>query len=162
MKVFGDREFAATHLEMSAPRGPADSQPPHARAGRRKLRRAAVFNLASKVVPLAEFGTPSVQFPGVFQSPVVVFQMVCPKLAPGAARIKRRADNIAGQRSTEEALPSAVQPRSILPLIMSHVAFLSNTTKKPTWRNTQRYSTTSAYSLTGPPPRRITLYLVVR
>ncbi len=25
--------------------------------------------------------------------------------------------------------------------------------RKPTWRNTQRYSTTSAYSLTGPPVR---------
>jgi hypothetical protein len=34
--------------------------------------------------------------------------------------------------------------------------------KKPTWRNTLRYSTTSAYSLTGLPAGRVTLYLVIR
>ena len=35
--------------------------------------------------------------------------------------------------------------------------------KKPTWRNTRRYSTTSAYSLPSPPARRgLALYLVVR
>lgn len=34
--------------------------------------------------------------------------------------------------------------------------------KKPTWRNTQRHSTTSAYSLTSPPTDGVALYLVVR
>jgi len=34
--------------------------------------------------------------------------------------------------------------------------------KKPTWRNTRRRSTTSAYSPTSPPAGRFALYLVVR